>query len=40
LKYYRNLSNKEIADELGITMQSVYNATFKALRSLKKQVSL
>jgi len=40
LKFYKNLSNKEIADELGITMQSVYNATFKALRSLKKQVSL
>ena len=39
MKFYKNLSNKEIADELGITMQSVYNAVFKALRSLKKQVS-
>ncbi len=39
LKFYKNLSNKEIADELGITMQSVYNATFKALRTLKKQVA-
>lgn len=39
MKFYKNLSNKEIADELGITMQSVYNAVFKALRTLKKQVS-
>lgn len=38
MKFYKNLSNKEIADELGITMQSVYNAVFKALRSLKKQI--
>lgn len=38
MKFYKNLSNKEIAEELGITMQSVYNAVFKALRSLKKQI--
>ena len=38
MKYYRELSNKEISDELGITIQSVYNAVFKALRSLRKQM--
>lgn len=39
LKFQKNLSNKEIADELGITIQSVYNAVFKALRSIRKQLS-
>jgi RNA polymerase sigma factor (sigma-70 family) len=38
LKYSENLSNKEIADQLGITIQSVYNAVFKALKSLRKQL--
>jgi RNA polymerase sigma factor (sigma-70 family) len=38
LKYYRNLSNKEISEELGITVQSVYNAVFKALRSIRKKL--
>jgi RNA polymerase sigma factor (sigma-70 family) len=38
MKYYKELSNKEISDELGITIQSVYNAVFKALRSLRKQM--
>ena len=39
LKFYKNLSNKEIAEEMGITIQSVYNAVFKALKSLRKQLS-
>ncbi|HEY8934611.1 MAG TPA: sigma-70 family RNA polymerase sigma factor [Cyclobacteriaceae bacterium] len=39
MKFQKNLSNKEIADELGITIQSVYNAVFKALRSIRKQLS-
>jgi RNA polymerase sigma factor (sigma-70 family) len=38
LKFTENLTNKEIADELGITIQSVYNAVFKALKSLRKQL--
>jgi RNA polymerase sigma factor (sigma-70 family) len=38
LKFSENLSNKEIADQLGITIQSVYNAVFKALKSLRKQL--
>ncbi|HEY9049762.1 MAG TPA: sigma-70 family RNA polymerase sigma factor [Ohtaekwangia sp.] len=38
MKFYKELSNKEISDELGITIQSVYNAVFKALRSLRKQM--
>lgn len=39
LKYYDNLSNQEIAKELGITIQSVYNAVFKALKSLRNQLT-
>lgn len=39
LKFQKNLSNKEIADEMGITIQSVYNAVFKALRSIRKHIS-
>jgi RNA polymerase sigma factor (sigma-70 family) len=39
LKFQKNLSNKEIADEMGITIQSVYNAVFKALRSIRKHLS-
>ena len=39
LKFQKNLSNKEIADEMGITIQSVYNAVFKALRSIRKHMS-
>jgi RNA polymerase sigma factor (sigma-70 family) len=39
LKFQKNLSNKEIADELGIGIQSVYNAVFKALRSIRKHLS-
>lgn len=38
LKYYKNLSNKEISQELGITIQSVYNAVFKALQSIRKKL--
>ncbi|HEY9006213.1 RNA polymerase sigma factor [Ohtaekwangia sp.] len=38
MKFYKELSNKEISDELGITIQSVYNAVFKALRSLRRQM--
>lgn len=38
LKFEKNLSNKEIANELGITIQSVYNAVFKALRSVRKKL--
>ena len=37
MKYYKNLSNKEISQELGINIQSVYNAVFKALKSVKKR---
>lgn len=40
MKFQKNLSNKEIADELGITIQSVYNAVFKALRSIRDQISI
>jgi RNA polymerase sigma factor (sigma-70 family) len=39
MKFQKNLSNKEIADELGIGIQSVYNAVFKALRSIRKHLS-
>ena len=39
LKFQKNLSNQEIADELGISIQSVYNAVFKALRSIRKHLS-
>ena len=40
MKFYENQSNQEIADELGITIQSVYNSVFKTLRSLRKQLEL
>ena len=40
MKYYKNLSNKEISQELGITIQSVYNAVFKALQSIRKKLHL
>lgn len=40
MKFYRNLSNQEISEEMGITLQSVYNAVFKALRSLRSQLSI
>jgi RNA polymerase sigma factor (sigma-70 family) len=40
MKFYRNQSNQEIAEELGITIQSVYNSVFKTLRSLRKQLQL
>lgn len=39
MKFQKNLSNKEIADELGIGIQSVYNAVFKALRSIRKHLA-
>jgi RNA polymerase sigma factor (sigma-70 family) len=39
MKFQKNLSNQEIADELGISIQSVYNAVFKALRSIRKHLS-
>lgn len=38
LKFYKNQSNQEIAAELGITIQSVYNSVFKTLRSIRKQL--
>jgi RNA polymerase sigma factor (sigma-70 family) len=38
LKFSEQRSNKEISEELGITMQSVYNAVFKTLRLIRKQV--
>jgi RNA polymerase sigma factor (sigma-70 family) len=38
LKFNKQRTNQEIAAELGITIQSVYNAVFKALRSLRKQL--
>lgn len=38
LKFYKNQSNQEIAEELGITIQSVYNSVFKTLRSIRKQL--
>jgi len=40
LKFYKNKSNHEIAHELGITVQSVYNAVFKTLRIIRKQLQL
>lgn len=40
MKFYRNQSNQEIAQELGITIQSVYNSVFKTLRSLRKQLEI
>lgn len=40
LKFFKNLSSKEIADELDITTQSVYNAVYKALRSLRNQLAI
>lgn len=38
LKFSEERSNKEIADELGITIQSVYNSVFKTLRVIRKLV--
>ena len=38
MKFYKNQSNQEIAEELGITIQSVYNSVFKILRSIRTQV--
>lgn len=38
LKFSEERSNKEIADELGITIQSVYNSVFKTLRVIRKQM--
>jgi RNA polymerase sigma factor (sigma-70 family) len=38
MKFNEERSNIEIADELGITIQSVYNAMFKTLRFLRKQI--
>ncbi|QHT66543.1 sigma-70 family RNA polymerase sigma factor [Rhodocytophaga rosea] len=40
LKFYKNLSNHEIAQEMGITIQSVYNSVFKTLKSLRNQLSI
>ncbi len=40
MKFYKNQSNQEIADELGITIQSVYNSVFKTLRTIRKQLSV
>ncbi|MEO5976871.1 MAG: sigma-70 family RNA polymerase sigma factor [Chryseolinea sp.] len=38
LKFTEERTNKEISEALGITMQSVYNAVFKTLRLIRKQV--
>jgi RNA polymerase sigma factor (sigma-70 family) len=40
LKFYKNFTNKEIAEEMGITIQSVYNAVFESLKSLREQFSV
>lgn len=40
LKFYQNRSNQEIAEEMGITIQSVYNAVFKIVKSLRNQLSI
>jgi RNA polymerase sigma factor (sigma-70 family) len=40
MKFYKNKSNHEIANELGITIQSVYNSVFKTLRSIRKQLQV
>ncbi|MBA4055252.1 MAG: hypothetical protein C0490_11105, partial [Marivirga sp.] len=40
MKFYRNQSNQEIAEELGITIQSVYNSVFKTLRTIRKQLMI
>jgi RNA polymerase sigma factor (sigma-70 family) len=40
LKFYKNRTNQEIAEEMGITIQSVYNAVFKTLKSLRNQLSM
>ena len=37
LKYYQNLSNKEIADFLNINYQSVSNLIYRSIGSLKKK---
>lgn len=38
LKFFDDYSNDEIAHELNITTQSVYNLIFKSLRSLRKHM--
>jgi RNA polymerase sigma factor (sigma-70 family) len=40
MKFYGNQSNQEIAKELGITIQSVYNSVFKTLRALRKRLQI
>lgn len=40
MKFYKNLSSEEMAEELGIGIQSVYNAIFKALKNMRKHLSL
>ncbi len=38
LKYYSNMTNQEIADILGINMQSVYNNIYRALEVLRDKL--
>lgn len=37
-KFFEDQSNQDIAADLNITVQSVYNLVFKSLRSLRKQL--
>ncbi|MBL0741119.1 RNA polymerase sigma factor [Chryseolinea lacunae] len=38
MKFHEERTNQEISDALGITIQSVYNAVFKTLRTIRKQM--
>lgn len=40
LKYYSGLKAKEIAEIMGINYQSVINTLFKAIKSLKEEISI
>jgi RNA polymerase sigma factor (sigma-70 family) len=39
-KFFEDQSNQDIAADLNITVQSVYNLVFKSLRSLRKQLRI
>jgi RNA polymerase sigma factor (sigma-70 family) len=39
LRYYHGLGNAEIAETMGISIQSFYNLTHEAIRALKKQLT-
>ena len=40
LKYYSGLKAKEISEIMGINYQSVINTLFKAIKSLKEEISI